>query len=144
VTSAAVALVFCSLGFWWLHASRSKPATSLAHQVEPAQPRVYTPPEAPLPTLASPSENRKTETTTNAIAVPTPELALHRSKPTAPKPRSATPARAVSQPKEQPAPEPAAAPAKRASLADWDERLSTAPVHASGAPAGRIDARDFH
>jgi serine/threonine protein kinase len=147
VTGAAVALVFCSLGFWWLHASRTKPGAgtpNLAHRVQPAPPRAFTPAEPALPVPASVFENGNSETTTNAIAATASELLRRRNKPPVAKAHPASAAHASSQPKEKPEQAAAAAPAKRALLADWDERLSTAPVHASGAPAGRIDAHDFH
>jgi serine/threonine-protein kinase len=152
VTSAAVALVFCSLGFWWLHSSRSGQAVSgkpvLEHRVEPAAPRATTLAEAPLPPAAAPPAELSSETTTNAIAAPATEVAVRRNRPQPAKPRSVATTRAgasVSQArdKSKSVQEPAAPPAKRPLLADWDERLPNAPSHASGAPAGRIDPHDF-
>jgi serine/threonine-protein kinase len=148
VTSAAVALVFCSLGFWWLHSSRSGHAASgkhaLEHRVQPAAPRATALAETPLPPAAAPSAPLRSETTTNAIAAPAPEVAVHRNRPQPVKPRSVATTRAASaQTRDRGAQEPPAAPAKRPLLADWDERLSNAPSHTSGAPAGRIDPHDF-
>jgi septal ring-binding cell division protein DamX len=148
VTSAAVALVFCSLGFWWLHSSRSGQAVSgkpvLEHRVEPAAPSATALAEAPLPPAATPSAELSSETTTNAITTPVTEVAVRRNGPQPAKPHSVATTRAAStQARNKPAHEPAAAPAKRPLLADWDERLPNEPSHASGAPAGRIDPHDF-
>jgi serine/threonine-protein kinase len=148
VTSAAVALVFCSLGFWWLHSSRSGQAVNgkpaLEHRVQPAAPRTTALAEAPLPPAATPSAELSSETTTNAIAEPAPELAVRRNRPQPAKTRSAATARvATTQARDKPSQESPAAPAKRSQLADWDERLSNAPSHVSSAPAGRIDPHDF-
>jgi eukaryotic-like serine/threonine-protein kinase len=147
VTSAAVALVFCSLGFWWLHSSRSGHAVSgkpaLEHRVQPAAPRPTALAEAPLPPAATPPAGLSSETTTNAIAAPAPEVAVHRNRAQSTKLRNAaTTHAAVTQPRDKPAQEPVA-PAKHPLLADWDDRLPNEPSHASGAPAGRIDPHDF-
>jgi hypothetical protein len=155
VTSAVVALVLCSVGFWWLRTQNSLVAASkLAseHQVAPA----------PLPPLAPQIDSasqlnapRPTadgiETTTNAAVTPPVEAVLPIAVPTAGKPRAgAISRRAVRAPfarDKHNAVETASASPKQPTLpGDWDERLSNSPEHTPGAsatPAGRLDQHDF-
>jgi serine/threonine protein kinase len=149
VTSAAVALVLCSLGFWWLHGTRSDSIDArarAAHRVRPAAPRAVIAPET-LPNASTRDEapplTAAIETTTNAISVP-PNDPHRRNRPGPNKPRFATPVVSRLPP---PVPDKPSkddtVQNKRALLADWDDHLSTAPAHSSTAPAGHIDERDF-
>jgi serine/threonine-protein kinase len=154
--SAAIALLLCSLGYWWLYASNTEPAPLAGPRrenrvapasLQPSAANALAPEALPTPSaLPSP----RFETTRNAAAMPGSEATPARTGPGS-KPRSergersARKAASTAAPRDTHASDKSAQPSAKQPSGDWDERMSNAPRPSTGnaTPAGNIDQHDF-
>jgi serine/threonine-protein kinase len=158
LASAVIALLLCSLGYWWLYVSHAEPARLAEPRREN---RIAPAPQQPsaakahaldsLPTASSLSTPR-VETTTNAAVMPASDSTASTAAHTRPasKARSERGERVSRKTpstlpvRDKHASAAAAPPTPNRPPGDWDERMSNAPSSPTNAiPAGRIDQHDF-